>query len=312
MVFENYWSDKIQYDNTHKTEMCRIVPTNSPNFNPSILKSSIDNTDNMTDSELKTFIYNSYDTILTSIFTSQDAVMYIKKFQEIRFLDAFIDVTTDIINEKRYLDRITIVRINTICYHYITTPDNMKDSMITMRMINLSDLINRREKPKLLGLGLSNNLASMLLIARNSDINLEVCVKRVDFILITQNPSLMSEKMLEDILRILYNVFSEDFVKVFSYMMFDVSERIEGDESTYWITDEIAEVDSTLNLVILNIVEQLPNAMIRNVLLNYAEAYNTVNQNNPIRFSLQTISNDYSRIKYIIDMLMYNEKIVVP
>lgn len=312
MVFESYWNDKCKYDENHKIEMCELLPMNNSNFNLSILKNNIDNTDNMNDTELRKFIYNSFDKILNSIFTSKEAAKYINKFQDIKFLDAFIDVTSDILNKNMYLDRIIVVRINTICYHYITAPDNVKNNAIIMRMINLSDLINRREKPKLLGLGLSNNLASMLLIARNSDINLEVCVKRVNFTLITQHPSLMSEKMLEDILRILYNVFSEDFIKVFEYIMFDVSERIEGDESTYWITDDISEVDSTLNLVILNIVEQLPNNMIRNILLNYTESYNIVNHDKRTRFSLRTISNDYSRIKYIVDMLMYNENIIVP
>ena len=305
-----------EYEKKNPVELCRIVVTDSPNLYESSFDNKIDLINDMSDDELMEFIRSTYRTILNNVFgANETSKKYVNIFQNVRFLDIFIKVTESVINNGlafKYLDSMVVTRINTICYHYITIPNNMKDDNITVRMIRLADIINRGNKPRLLGLGLSNTLASMLLIARYSDINIEICIKRVNFIIITQNPALMSEKMIEEIIRILYNTYYGEFNKVFIYSMFDVTERDEEDESTYWVTEEIEEVDSTLNLVLLNILEQLPQNMIYTILLEYAQTCELSLSKQPKRFSMQTISSDYDRIKYAIDMIFYNTGIVVP
>ena len=232
---------------------------------------------------------------------------YIHYFQDVRFLDAFIDV----LKSMDFIEKDDIVRLNTMCYHYITIPKDKQNYRVVSRMMEVSNIINRHNLPRLLGLGLSSNLASILLIARYSDIDLNVCVKRVNFIIITQPKELMSERMIEEILKILYNVL-DDLVRIFPPIMMDIlPDYDENNPNTLWISEDIQEVNSTLNLALLNILDNLPTQTIRSVLLNYTEAMNMVYKNYQVRFSLRCLSEDYYRINNVINEMALNEGIYV-
>jgi hypothetical protein len=306
---EKYWKEKKEYDETHKVQMVKIIPTNSPTFNLPILKQNIDNIDNMTDKELDTFIFRNYKTILNNMFEGDTTSKYITKLQDTRVLDSFIKL----FSSMRFIDSDDSIRINTLCYHYITLPKDKQDDKILHRMLQLTSVVNKAYEPRLIGLGLSINLVAMILIARFSDISIEVCVKRVNFIIITQPKELMTEKMIEDIFRIIYDCMN-DYPRIFTYMMTDViPEYDENNENTWWVTDEISEVDSVLGLVILNILDSLPSQMIRSTILNYSEAYSSVlSARKQIRYSLRNLSEDYYRTSYVIDSLILNEGVYVP
>lgn len=269
------------------------------------LKSKLDDMDSLSNEDLYQLIENNLYSILDkTIFDSESK--YINYFTNLRFLDAFISV----ILNMRNLDLMTVVNCNTLCYDCLVLPREMKNHNIESRLVKLSSYVNRFYLPKLLGLGLSENLASMLLIARFSSVDIDVCVKRVNFIIINQPKKLMTEKMIEDIFKCLYDVMNE-FRFIFTPFMCDVlPEYDEVNENTWWITDDITEVNSVMNLSILNILDNLPSIIIRNVLVDYTnniEYYNT-----PYRFSLQTISDDYYRIKNIIYELQSIDNIYVP
>ena len=200
-IFERYWEEKAKYDADHPIQVAKVRVADNPNFNLAILKQNIDHVDDMTDSELRTFIQRCFKSIMRDLFGAE-MPKYIKYFQDVRFLSAFIDVVISM----GFIDQEDIIRINTMCYHYITLPKNAQDYKVLDRMMQLSNVVNKLNIPRLLGLGLSSNLASILLIARYSDLDLNVCVKRVDFIIMTQPKELMSEKMIEEIFKILYNV----------------------------------------------------------------------------------------------------------
>ena len=306
MPFEQFWEDTRNYEanNQNKLMAVKVRVDQNPNFNLAILKQNIDNIDNMTDVELRHFIERSFTSIMLNVFQGQDASNYVRKFQDARFLDAFIDV----IQSMKYIDKADVIRCNTLCYHYLTLPDNQQDYRIKSRMLRLSSIINRNNLPRLLGLSLSENLASMLLIARYSDIDLNICVKRVDFIIMTQSKELMNERMIEEIFKILYNVF-EDMERIFTSFMLDVPP--EYDENNSWVTEDVEEISSTMNLAMLNIIENLPTQIIRRILMNYTEYTALVMKNRPVRFSLRSLSDDYYRINNMISMLQYNENIYV-
>jgi hypothetical protein len=184
--------------------------------------------------------------------------------------------------------------------------------MVENNLIRIALYVNRSITPRLLGLGLSNNLAAMIVIARYSDLNISICVKRVNFIIITQPQELMTDNMIESVFRILYNIEME-YDKVFSCIMLDVvPDYYESDPSTHWVTDEIQNVDSALSLSSLNILENMSFSNIRMVVLNYSEGYNLVHSNKPTRFSLRKLSDDYSRINTVVDRLINDEGIYVP
>lgn len=303
-----YWEEKKQYDETHPVQMVKVRAHESPNFNLSILKQNIDSIDSMNDLELWNFIARTYKSILTNLFEGEDNYKYIKQLQNPRVLDVFIRLFSNM----NYIENDDIIRCNTLCYHYITLPKQQQNPEVLNKMLRLSDVVNRGYISGLLGLGLSNKLASMILIARFSDIDINVCVKRVNFIIITQPKELMTEVMIEDIFRKIYDVMNI-FYRIFPYLMMDViPEYDDNNETTWWVTEEVAEVDSQLGLAILNILDNLPSQLIRLTLMNYTEGQNMVYQKRPVRFSLNNLSEDYYRINNIIAQLRYNEAIIVP
>ena len=305
-VFNKFWDETKKHDADHPVLVAKVRVDESPNFNLSILKQNIDNVDSMSDVELRNFIKRCFKSIMVNLF-GKEMPKYIHYFQDVRFLDAFIDV----LKSMDFIEKDDIVRLNTMCYHYITIPKDKQNYRVVSRMMEVSNIINRHNLPRLLGLGLSSNLASILLIARYSDIDLNVCVKRVDFIIITQPKELMSERMIEEILKILYNVL-DDMVRIFPPIMMDIlPDYDENNPNTLWISEDIQEVNSTLNLALLNILDNLPTQTIRSVLLNYTEAMNMVYKNYQVRFSLRCLSEDYYRINNVINEMALNEGIYV-
>lgn len=305
-VFSKFWDETKKHDADHPVLVAKVRVDESPNFNLSILKQNIDHVDSMSDAELRNFIKRCFKSIMVNLF-GKEMPKYIHYFQDVRFLDAFIDV----LKSMDFIEKDDIVRLNTMCYHYITIPKDKQNYRVVSRMMEVSNIINRHNLPRLLGLGLSSNLASILLIARYSDIDLNVCVKRVNFIIITQPKELMSERMIEEILKILYNVL-DDLVRIFPPIMMDIlPDYDENNPNTLWITDDIQEVNSTLNLALLNILDNLPTQTIRSVLLNYTEAMNMVYKNYQVRFSLRCLSEDYYRINNVINEMALNEGIYV-
>lgn len=305
-VFNKFWDETKKHDADHPVLVAKVRVDESPNFNLSILKQNIDNVDSMSDVELRNFIKRCFKSIMVNLF-GKEMHKYIHYFQDVRFLDAFIDV----LKSMDFIEKDDIVRLNTMCYHYITIPKDKQNYRVVSRMMEVSNIINRHNLPRLLGLGLSSNLASILLIARYSDIDLNVCVKRVNFIIITQPKELMSERMIEEILKILYNVL-DDMVRIFPPIMMDIlPDYDENNPNTLWISEDIQEVNSTLNLALLNILDNLPTQTIRSVLLNYTEAMNMVYKNYQVRFSLRCLSEDYYRINNVINEMALNEGIYV-
>ena len=316
MAFEKYWEEKKAYDSANRVEMVKVVPSNSPTFNRSILLGSIYDMNNMNDSELRLFVQNSFRSILNNIFFgSKESVDYINCFTNVRFLDAFIDVIQRFIQQGNYLDRDNIVKINNICYDYITFNNGNKNPSVVNRMHMLANIINAPYIPRLLGLGLNNNLSSLLLIARWSNLDPKVCVRRVNFIIIGQPKSLMTQQTIIQLMKILYELDRDqrNFIKIFPHIMMDVlGDYDEADPSTHWITDEIQEVDSILSLAVLDILNEFTDTNIRHVLVNYTESYKLVHSNKPIRFSMRRLSDDYEKINNVIYNLHEYECIIVP
>jgi hypothetical protein len=316
MAFENYWEEKKAYDSTNKVEMVKVIPSNSPAFNRSILLGSIYDMNNMNDSELRMFVQNSFKSILNNIFFgSAESVDYINCFTNVRFLDAFIDVVQRFIQQGNYFDRDDIAKINNICYDYITFNSTNKNQAVVNRMYMLANIINAPFIPRLLGLGLSNNVASLLIIARRSNLDPKVCVRRVNFIIIGRPKSLMTQENIVQIMKILYELDRDqrNFISIFPHIMMDVlGDYDDAIPSTHWITDEIQEVDSILSLAALDILNEFSDVNIRHTLINYTESYNLLFSKEPIRFSMRKLSEDYQKINNVVYNLQEYENIIVP
>ena len=160
-IYKDFWEEANKYDAEHPIQVIKVRVDENPNFNLEILKQNIDHVNDMSDSELRSFIKKCFKSIMRDLFGAE-MPKYIKYFQDIRFLNAFIDVVLSL----EFIDKEDIIRINTMCYHYITLPKDKQDYRVLDRMMQLSNIVNKLNIPRLLGLGLSSNLASILLIAR--------------------------------------------------------------------------------------------------------------------------------------------------
>lgn len=312
-IFDRIWQEKIEHDKNNPIEFVKVRPDLNPNFNVSILKQNIHDMDSMSDSELRILIDRSYKSILKNVFSGSEAAKYISYFRNIRFLNAFADVTS----KKRFIDPEDLTIVNELCYHYIVLSEADRDPIIFNKIMGLVitvNTINNNNYYKLAGLGLSEDLIPLLLASRYSNMDLNVCVKRVNFIIITQPSELMSEDMIEKIFRILYDNIAVYIYNIFPSIMMDVlPEYQESNPNTYWVEEgDIQTVDSTLSLAVLKILNTLDRKTLRDTLINYSECINIVHAGKVrIRFSLTNLSNDYFRIVEQVELLR-EEGIYVP
>ena len=294
-------------ENNRPVEMVSIN-TSSPVFNTSALFKTINDIPNMTNDEIRIFVLNNFISIIQNVFNSdEDTKKYIKCFTNVSFLDAFIEAASN----QRYFTNDIIIRINNICYDYISLKSE-KDMAVLNRMINIGNIINRANLPRLLGLGLNPDLASILLIARFSSFELDIVIRRVNLIIITQPKTLMNCDMIMQIFKILYGDYKLWGV-IFQYFMFDtIPEYNENNINSLWVSEEVEEINSIINLVILQILNETPTPVITQALINYAEYYAMTGRIKPIRFSMRRLSGDYGRIISVIEYLQWAENVYVP
>ena len=320
-AINNYWQEKIAYDQSHQPTMVKVQPADAPLFNHAILFKNISDRGSMTDAELRYFIQRNFLAIINNVFDDSTRTLYTSAFQDVRFLEAFIDVISTI----QFFELDQIVKINLIIYHYITLSDEQKNADVVNRMIKISNIINRLKLTAIKKFGLPELIENLLVIARYSDFNLDVCVKRVDLIIIT-SPAIretfaepsnfdyysQDKDPTEKLAQLLAELYKGDeWMYVFPYFMLDrVSDY--GDEE--WITEEVEATNRFLELAVLFVLENLinyPNRL-RAILLNYAEGYRILNRRKPIRFSMQSLSDDYPRINSTVKYLAEEEGIIVP
>lgn len=310
MAFEQFYQElNNRRVNNPPVEMARIIPIQNPTFSNKALLQSIYDIPNMSDSELRNFINSHFTSILNNIFDIDKikASDHVRCFTDVRFLDAFIDV----LQLNAFYETDVIIKCNNVCYDYLSL-NTQKDPEVVARMIRIGNAVNRTNLPRLLGLGLRHDVASLINISRYSSLNLDICVKRVNHILITQPKAIMNFEMITEIFKIIYSERGI-WMRIFQYFMFDViPEYNEYDVNAHWVTEEVEEINSIINIVILDILNYEPFEVIRGALINYASVYNMMKYNKPTRFTMKRLSDDYSRINDMVRILRDEENIIVP
>jgi len=173
---------------------------------------------------------------------------------------------------------------------------------------------------------LTDEFTTCLLVSRYSDFNMEVCVKRVNMIMLI-NPQLFmalnidindaaSEESIDTLSQILVELFEiSEWGKVLPYFMLDVLPEPDGTPATQWVTPEIETMDSTISLALLHILDtMIPDSnTLAMILKSYAEGYKILKNKKPVRFSFRSISYDYPRLKSVIEFLENsNDPIYIP
>ena len=319
---EKYWQEKAQYDQARNANNIRLHPEVNPMFNQSILFKTIEDRDTMSESELRYFIQHNFISIMNNIFNPEIGSRYVIAFEDARFLDAFIDI----ISQMQFLESDIVVRLNLVIYHYLTAAEEIKKPEIVRRMLNMGSIINRNKLIYLKKFNLPSDLENLLVIARYSDFDLNICVKRVNLLLITSQQFYdmldvddtyeVPQKSVEWLAKLLAELYRlEEWVYVLPYFMIDViPERDEYNPNTLWVTPEVETADSAMCLAVLFLLDTMidDSSKLRGILVSYAEGYRLLNVKKPVKFSFQRISNEYPRLNNVLYYLETEENIYVP
>jgi len=294
-MFEKFINDVKKQAEVEETTVS-INISNNPALNKDYLRNRIDYIDSIEDDELYKIVKETHRSILEEIMTRNDS-QYIDAFTNPKFLLALIRVLSNVT-----LDHSERVCCNKLAYDYFTLKNN--DSYIKQLFYTLSKNVNRDKIPLLIAIGIPENLAIQLALARYSSNKENINVKRVNFIITSSPISIMNEQTIVYI----YEKLFDNFTPIFSATMTDVY-----DDEEEWVTDEIMEIYSTISLAVLTILNNMPSDKIRKVLISYTGDYNSLysGQTNASRFSLNALSSDYSRITAVVEALK-EENVFVP
>ena len=260
---------------------------NDPVINASLFEQMLSSDiESISDSYLYQVIKASYKDILKGIFERKDT-NYLVTFTNPKFLSVLNQVmnTIQIEHDER-------MAYNKLAYDYLTLSHS--DDYIRTLLFTLSKTVNKYYIPGLIGIGLSENLASYLALARFSSHDDIINTKRVNFIIMTTSSNIMTEQRIVDI----YSKLFDSVTPLFEGTMFDYL----NDEED-WVTDEIELVFSTISLAVLAILNSLPTNMIIKVLESYNIDNQLLHSDEPKRFSLRSISGEYYKIVNAIEFL---------
>lgn len=285
--------------NQKESPMVKIDLSKNPLVNKDFFRDRIQEIDIIQDKDLYDLVKESHKSILEDIMNRNDA-QYIDAFTNPRFLSALIQVLRDTTLE--YDERVCC---NKLAYDYITLKNN--DDYIKQLFYSLSKIVNRDKIPSLVAIGLPENLATYIALARYSSTKEIINMKRMNFILTTSPIELMTEQVIVHI----YEVLVDRFTPLFVGTMFDVYDEDGPDED--WITDDIMEIYSTVSNAVLFILNNMTSDKIRQVLISYAGDYQALYSDKPnsYRFSMKCISGDFERIRNVLEALKL-EGVIIP
>lgn len=281
------------------------VETNPKNVYLSMQDSNIDyiknrlfQLDQLSDEDIYNLIYKTYPYLLDEIFIS-------KNMDLVRFLytnPKFIMTLGNVLSRPDInLTRLQIIYCNKLAYDYFTANGN-KDDYIKALLINLIKTVNRSVSPSLIGLGLSEELTSYLINARYSSLKENIQVKRLNCVIMNQSTDIITVQMVVDI----YGKLFDKITPLFDGIMYDYY------STEQFITQEMEDIYATINVAILEIVNNLPENIMYHLLKNFYESHQLINLDKKIRFNIySSCREDYPRLHYTLEMLK-GEGIILP
>lgn len=181
---------------------------------------------------------------------------------------------------------------NKICYDYLTS--GLDDPNVKKVVLDLSRTVNYNQIQALIGVGIPSEIASILTLSRYSTINEEVNIKRLNFCICQQDPELMTVQNIVYIYEKLFDRIGE----LFKQTMFEYYTP----EQELDLGSSFQEVYSTVSLAVLTIVNNMTISNIEKLIRGYIADWEYSGRP-PVRFSLISLSADYSRIQRIVEVI---------
>ena len=262
-----------------------LVNTNFEGFNQNTFKQMVQNINGMNEHQIAIMVKNNIDEIVEDILCEN--IPYIHIFINYQFINGFIRAVSSI--PISYKIRLAC---NKITYDYFTSDNAIPD--IKQKYLAISRIVNRPEINKLVGLGIDENTASNLTFCRYSSTNERTNVKRLNFVICNKDPNVMTEQNIVWIYEKLFDQISN----LFYGTMFEVYTPQQIDD----FGENFMEIYGAISLAILDIINNMTSDNMRRVLVGYYEEWEYKNKP-PVRFSLRSLSGDYSHITRVVESL---------
>lgn len=262
------------------------------------IKNRLFNMDKMSDQDLYILVSKTYPYLLDDMIMSKNAELIQFLYTNSRFIMTLNNVLSRPDVKLSYLQT---VYCNKLAYDYFTARGE-KDAYIRDLLVNLIKTVNRSTTPSLIGLGLNETLVSYLTNARYSSLKENIQVKRLNLIIMNQPSEVMTVQMIVDI----YGKLFDRISPLFDGIMYDHW------SSEQFMNPEMEEVYATINVAILEIVNNLPEDIMYHLLRNFHETYQMLNTNKKVRFNIYSFcKEDYPRLDYTLEMLK-REGVILP
>ena len=190
-----------------------------------------------------------------------------------------------------------ITTVNKLAFDYLLLESEDKDEEVLYLLKEIAKHTDYNYILKLCDI-MPLEIAAIIAMARFSDFNFTESINRFN------NTIYRSEMDFseQDIIHIYAVFFSERFTELFNITMTNIEENFE--KRLY------KKVYDMMSLALLDILESMTSEDIEKVLQSYSSYIELTNICN-FRFSLRSLSDDYSRINVIIDELL-NKGICIP
>lgn len=250
--------------------------------------------DRMVEHDVYNFIKSNIDYIAKLIM--ENNVIVSRALMNVKFLRPFSQVIAGM--PITYLRQLCA---NKICYDYFTSEVN--DPVIRQIVFDMSKAVNRNEIQQLMAIGLDIDTASNLALCRHSSMNEVINIKRLNFVICSKDPDIMTEQMIVWIYEKLFDSISDLFNTTMLEPYYVPTDEIDNGS-------EFMEIFSTISLAILTIVNNMTLQQIHQVISGYVTKWNDAKKPH-VRVSLHSLSADFGRIQTIVENLE-SQGIVVP
>lgn len=260
--------------------------------NIDIIKTRLFNLENLSDQEAYNLIYKTYPYILDEMFIAKNMDLIKFLYTNPRFIMNLGNVLSRTEIKLNYMQ---IVYCNKLAYDFFTARGH-KDDYIRALLINLVKTVNRNVMPGLIGLGLSEETAAVLCNARYSSLKDSIQVKRLNLEICKASSDKMTVQMIVDI----YGKLFDRITPLFTGIMYDCW------SSDQFVNKDMEEVYGTINVALLEIVNNLPDDIMYQLLKNFSESHSLIHLNDRLRFNIYSFCReDYPRLYFTLERLNY-------
>lgn len=246
------------------------------------------NVDAMSDQDIYQLCLKNCSKILDNISSDPDTIRRLllnSKFI-INLSQALYSVALTEEEKKQLCNAIYVLRLK----------ESNASSSVKILLLNMAKIINRNIMPRIIDLGFSEDVAGEIVLARYSSKASMKQVKRINKVFISL-PIELSASVIAKVYEIL-GYFSH-FTDLFEGIMYDkLNQKILNS-----LSQEQRENYATINIALIEIMEQIPFNLCYTLLLNFIDT-RLMRSEYDLRFNLNSCSvDDYPRINAAIDAL---------